>query len=619
MRTLKSAIKHNGRSLKGQAMIATILMIAFIILPLFTVLSFELARVFLGQQELKNATDAAALTAVATLASQDNTDPTTAHNNAITAAVSVFKSNAVLGVPLTNTTLESSPGGVNPPAGEATIYFQFLNANTLLPEPISSPDSKIVRAYTNFGSLLGFSRYMSLLGIDHFNVTAQSEGEVPLLDIVLCYDVSGSMDDQTPVTLVERDWDGNQISYSTPNNTNGPAQGWIYNVVLPDKTGATTNALPPQNLGWSYWNGQCYFSEFLGALQGVPGLRSLGGYSPATQEVGEAPNNTPPNGNGVPLPQDNEFTDLVVNIDNNTQFAGLPASGTGGYAFPNVATLVEAARGNLENPTAFANSKANIYLSSLKPPVTWKAGYQAAYYKMAASLVQPLTAAKAAALTFTDIINTDTNAHFGFVSFADSIGSVSSPFDTSFYNIDTNNGYAPPSYKGYGVPTSYPLPFVQIDKTPTVTNYATVNAGINQCVPLGGTNMGAGLDAAVKMLQSNSRKGSVKAIVLFTDGEPSQPSNVDPKQYARNSALEAKTAGIPVYTIGLAQNPAIQPDEIAILNDTNPDPTSGGIAAIAGHGGTFTLVTDSSQLRAAFEKIARHLVQLVAAGQTSSD
>jgi len=354
-------------------------------------------------------------------------------------------------------------------------------------------------------------------------------------------------------------------------------------------------------------------------LLSVPGLRSLGGYSAGTQEIGEPPNNTPSTGNGVPLPQYGEFTDLVVNVDNNTQFGGLPPSATGGYNFPNVATLVEAARGNLESPTAFANSKANIYFSKLKPPVTWKAGYQAEYFKLAAGLTQPINAAKAAALTFTDIINTDTNAHFGFVSFADSIGSVSNPYDTSFYNIDTNNGYAPPSYKGYGVPTNYPLPFVQIDATPAVTNFAAVNNGINQCVALGGTNVGAGLDAAVKMLQSNSRKGAVKAIVLFTDGEPSQPSNVDPKQYARNSALEAKTAGIPVYTIGLAQNPAIQPDEIAILNDTNPNPTTGGIAAIAGHGGTFTLVTDSSQLRAAFEKIARHLVQLVVVGQTSAD
>jgi len=603
-------------------MIATILMIAFIILPMFTILSFELARAFLGQQELKNATDAAALTAVATLASQDNTDPTTAHNNAITAAVAVFKANSVLGQQLTNTTLETSLGGVNPPAGEATIYFQFLNANTLLPEPISSPDSKIVRAYANFGSLLGFSRYMGLLGINSLNVTAQAEGEVPMLDIVLCYDVSGSMDDQTPITLVQRQWDSgkNQIGYSVPSNTNGPAQGSIYNVVLPDKTGATTNALPPQNLGWSYWNGQCYFSEFLAGLMGIPGLRSLGGYSASSQEVAQPPNNTPPSGTGTPLPQDNEFTDLVVNLDNNAQFGGLPASpATGGFAFPNRATLVEAARGNLDTPAAFTSSRANAYLSTLNPPVTPKAGYQAAYYKLAANLIEPLNSAKQAALTFTDIINTDTNAHFGFVTFADSIGSVTSPYDTSFYNIDLNNGYAPPAYKGYGTPTNYPLPFVQIDPSPSSSKFAAVNAGINQCVALGGTNVGAGLGAAVQMLKTNSRKGSVKAIVLFTDGEPSQPTNVDPKQYARDAALAAKAAGIPVYTIGLAQNPAIQPDEVAILNDTNSDPNNGGIAAIAGHGGTFTLVTDSSQLRAAFEKIARHLVQLVVVGENSAD
>jgi hypothetical protein len=82
------------------------------------------------------------------------------------------------------------------------------------------------------------------------------------------------------------------------------------------------------------------------------------------------------------------------------------------------------------------------------------------------------------------------------------------------------------------------------------------------------------------------------------------------------AAVEAKNAGIAIYTIGLAQNAALIPAETAILNDTNSNPTTGGIAAIAGHGGTFNLVTNSSQLQAQFEKIARQLVVLIQEGQT---
>ncbi len=80
---------------------------------------------------------------------------------------------------------------------------------------------------------------------------------------------------------------------------------------------------------------------------------------------------------------------------------------------------------------------------------------------------------------------------------------------------------------------------------------------------------------------------------------------------ARQAAVKAHEAGIPVFTLGLAQNSEIIPFETEILNDTNDDHSSGGIAAISGNGARFYLVTDSSKLRATFENIARQLVQLI--------
>jgi hypothetical protein len=127
------------------------------------------------------------------------------------------------------------------------------------------------------------------------------------------------------------------------------------------------------------------------------------------------------------------------------------------------------------------------------------------------------------------------------------------------------------------------------------------------------TNIGDALNEAINQLTSHSRAGSKQAIVLFTDGEPTQggPLNSDPFQNARAAASLANTRGIPIYTIGLAQTAAIIPSETAILNDTNSNASSGGVAAIAGHGGKFFLITSVSDMRLTFENIARQLVELV--------
>ncbi len=602
-------------------MTVLISLLAFVLLPALFVLTFETVRLILAQQQLKNATDAAALTAVATLASQDNTDPTTAHQNSEAAAVKVFKQNVVLGVALTNTALETGPPSSPLSEGDASVYFEFLDPNTLAVLPISNPNAKIVRTHSTLGCSLAFKNYTSLvLNMREFNISAQAEGAVPVLDLVLCMDVSGSIDDQTPITLVERQWDRttNKLIYELPGGTCTVPAGTIYDVVQPPPTGTSVNAVAPQCLENAYSNGGAYFSEFLGAYLGTPGMRSLHGYP----DVGQPPGNyTPGGGTAVDYNATfhyGEFTDLVVNLDGNPSFGGCTVSG---YSFPNYAVLVEAARGNLENTSVFNSSKASTGITSVSP----RSGYQQAYLQAAQQLLQPINSAKSAALTFTDIINTNTNAHFGFEAFADGIGSTTTQTVSGFYTIDTNNGYAPSSYAGYGVAQNFPMPYIQTDKNQS--NYTSVNQAINSCVAMGGTNIGAAIDGAVKILSSSSytRTGSYKAIVLFTDGEPTAtpsypgPLDSDPDTNARKAAQEASAAGIPVYTIGLAQNSAIVPGETAILNDTNSDPSTGGIAAIAGHGGTFNLVTDNSNLRAAFEKIARHLVQLVASGEALTD
>jgi len=184
------------------------------------------------------------------------------------------------------------------------------------------------------------------------------------------------------------------------------------------------------------------------------------------------------------------------------------------------------------------------------------------------------------------------------------------------YNLDPDQFLGMPPF---GVQLNYPRPMVPLDPTPGNNGYSSVTTAMNSCVAIGGTNIGAAIKTAVDQLTTNQRTGAVRAIVLFTDGQPDigGPLDADPWQNARDAAVLANQAGIPVYTIGLASNTAVASGQTNILNDTNSDPATGGIAAISGHGATFNMVTNSPQLTIVFEKIARCLVELVDNGPTS--
>lgn len=581
------------RSARGQSFLILAVLIGLVIIPSFGFVAFEIGRAVLGQQQLYNACDAAALTAVATLASSDNVDPTKAHTDAMQAALQIFRQNSVLGKTLTSTTVADSKT-TDAPAGTATIFFEFVNPITKAVEPLSSPDAKIVRVYSSYGSLPAFGKY---LGLNRYVLNAMAKGAVPQLDIILCFDVSGSMDDQTPITCVKRKWDPalGKIVYDVPTGRYGKAQGKLYDTIMPGPTGSSFNGVMPQNLEYGYSSSEMYFSENLADMTSTQGLRSNGGYPDQGKPPGNFPPGAAPTWDGYPV-----FTDMVINVDGKLAFAGCTYKG---YNFPDLATLVEAARGNLEDNTVFYNSKANTSVS-----VSPLAGYKLAYEELAAFQLQPLRDSKLASLLFTNILNTDTDCHFGFVAFDGTIGTA--PTSTEeWYTHDINTPY--------GAIAGYPIPNVPLDSAIGATNYAPVNAAINSVMALGSTNIGAAVHEAVQQLKSRKRPDSVRAIVLFTDGEPTVPSgplDSDPLMNARKAAVEAKMEGIPIYTIGLAQNPDIVADEVAILNDVDANPTTGGMAAIAGGGGTFHLVKDSRLLRAAFEKIARHLVELVAAG-----
>ncbi|MBX9721011.1 MAG: VWA domain-containing protein, partial [Candidatus Obscuribacterales bacterium] len=473
----------------------------------------------------------------------------------------------------------------NPPALNGELYFEFLDPNTLKVVPEGNPNGKIVRLSSSYSVVPAFGQYV---GLSKQVITAGSNGAVPQLDAVICFDISGSIDDQTPVTVVRRIWDPitQQIKYQSPTTPSAP--GNIYDLVAAPPTGTGLNGCPLQGLLSADTNHSgLVFSEYYAKTHGAKGLRS----NSVVPEAGQAPGNfygapTFPNQTGL-------FTDLVVNIN------GLPtysATTSNGYDFPDINTLVEASRGNLETVALMTSSKADTSVN-----VQPKVGYQKEYFSAALKHLQPIQDAKDATTTFCQILNNDTDAHFGLVAFDDKVGVNPSTTD-SHYDIDDSTPY--------GTKKPFPAPLVPLDKTVGNSQYQACLDALPNLVAKGNTNIGLAIDTAVNQLKTNSRPNSVKAVILFTDGQPTSGGS-DPFAYARLAATHARDAGIPVYCIGLATNPTIAINETAILNDTDPNPTSGGIAAISGQGALYYQVTNSSQLRATFEKIARHLVQLV--------
>jgi hypothetical protein len=587
-------LRKQARRQTGQAMVVLGLVLSVFLVLVLGLFGFEIHRIELAREQLRAACDAASLSAAATLASSDNLNPTLAHTTAINTALTTFRENLVIGTALSAASQAASTNDV-PSADQALLFFEFLdphNNNAVV--PLGDSRGKIIKVDGTFGLVPAFGKF---LGINSTPVRTTSWGGVPNLDVVLCFDVSASIDDQTPVTFVKRQWDaGNgKVIYTVVSTSAGApagalAQGKIFDILGPPATGSSVNALPPQQLTASN-NGQSTypltFSERSLASAGLRGATN----------AGSPPGNYPPGTAGTGTAR--TYTDLVVNLDGKDIFAGVTTAD--GFAFPDLATVVEAARGNLEDDTVFTNSKAN---TGVPVTITAKAGYKAAYLKLAAANVHPLSDAQFAGQDFLTIMNTNTDAHFSIVTFTTDAGTSA----TDTYN--TNNV---DSTYGAGGNGSFPTPMIALNSTDGQTNYSTCSQALPTTVAISSTNIGDAVNTAVAQLKNNSRAGSKKAIVVFTDGQPTAggPLDSDPWTNARKAASKAKTEGIPIYSIGLAQNAAIIPGETAILNDTNPDATSGGISAIAGNGGKFFLVTKVEDLRFTFENIARQLVQLV--------
>jgi len=289
----------------------------------------------------------------------------------------------------------------------------------------------------------------------------------------------------------------------------------------------------------------------------------------------------------------NGFTDMVV-----------PVPSVGPYDFSRIETCVEASRGNMENAAILLQSQGGVSVNPVLPPP--QGGYYNAYWSQVRANAQPIADARNAAENFFRTMNTSSNAHFGLETFADTAGtSPSSTYTGISHNADSSWPHA-------GI-QAFPLPFITLDQTNSNfqdvidrvqgTGSATLPLG-----PTGKTNIADALRIALDDFENTSkaRKKAKKAMVLFTDGIPNRPDNeTNGKAAARAQANRAKRLGIPIYTIGLSQNPDIVSDQDNLLGMG-----SQGIAKISGNGAVYVRVNNSADLNKAFQTIARSLVVL---------
>ncbi len=237
------------RDQKGAAVTWLVLCLMMFIL-MCGLFAFDASRVQMAQRELTATCDAAALAGTAMLTSYDVSNDTgppaspvaagqkllDAQNNSGAYAYNMFLMGNILGKLVRNqTTLVSNLSQLATTTdGDVKVCIGLVDPqngySSVAPVIPGNAAGTAIGVYAGYGYHPAF---ISFFGIGNVGIRAASVGGLPQVDAVLVLDLSGSMDDLTPVTLVQRYWDAHRGSaFGEPE----PATGY---------TGAN-----PDSLGW---------------------------------------------------------------------------------------------------------------------------------------------------------------------------------------------------------------------------------------------------------------------------------------------------------------------------------------------------------------------------------
>jgi hypothetical protein len=388
----------------GQAALALNIVIAIFVVGSLGMVSYEMSRILLAREQLKHCLELASLAGGASIASTSATGAA-AQTQATTIALTILRMNSVLGQPLTsNVIVSGSAAALNPAPGQTAVYFEFDDPVTKAPAGVNG---NVLRVYGAYAYPL-FSGGFGSIGVNTYTLLAEAMAGMPALDLVIVDNTTGSMDDQTPVTLVRRHWDqvtGNNIIYSIPEaGPGGGSDGPISGVICSNIIGSQVNGVPPQNLDAAgdprVSNCPKEFSEVgaMGTTVPLRGITNLSG-------PGDAPPGGPPSG-GVGIP-------------------GLTAGpGYGGQPAPGNITLLP------KSPVPVRSEMTPAWSGSILRAV-------------AETLVPPAYAHY-------------TNPGIIDYEFTSAYGSSPTLFTDLVVNLDGNNqfeGYADPNFPGYPFPT----------------------------------------------------------------------------------------------------------------------------------------------------------------------
>ncbi|MBX9667468.1 MAG: hypothetical protein K2X93_07605 [Candidatus Obscuribacterales bacterium] len=516
------------RGCEGQVATALNLIIGLLIVGCLAIMAYEMARILLAREQLKSCVDIAALAGEASLLSSTQTY-TLAQATAKETGLNMFRRNAILGNPMTTVSEVPSPTSLSPSAGEAQLYFKFVDP---VSGTVGGPNSNVLQvtgaySYQLFGGeLYGF-------GNSVYTVAVATKASLPALDMYVLLDISGSMDDQTPVTWVLKKWDptGNggvgAPTYSIPPPPNRQP-GTIADVTCTAATGSGTNAIEPQALDQTQTNPEytceACFSEVVNVNNPTSGTDDLRGITEPLGGPGLATpgDSTPVNGGltpplGIPgvsagasescyifephspdnfdplFPRDRTALRKAVpaQTKRDNQIWDAPASAAGQtYDDCTITHMVVNIDGNTNfvNKTMFTFDFPNYRtlveasLNNLESPaavanakldmpllggVTPTAGYRDAYRIAAAGVIEPLFSVESAISTFLNKVRFSTDPHFGFIAFSDTCGSLPNSTFTDF-----RVSWAYPQ----GGTATYPLPGIHVD--PLLNNHALIDSTI---------------------------------------------------------------------------------------------------------------------------------------------
>ena len=209
-----------------------------------------MSRILLAREQLKHCLELASLAGGTSMASTSQTG-TQAQSQSTTIATNILQMNSILGQSLNgHVTVATSVAALNPAPGQTAVYFEYDDPITKAP-PVAPAQGNVLRIYGAYAYPL-FSGGFGAIGVNTYTLLSEAMAGMPALDLMIVDNTSGSLDNQTNITLVRRHWDqvtGNNIIYSIPETgPGGGSDGPMWGVVCPNIIGSQVNGIPPQNL-----------------------------------------------------------------------------------------------------------------------------------------------------------------------------------------------------------------------------------------------------------------------------------------------------------------------------------------------------------------------------------